>query len=140
MRMIDGDALDEFLQKAEIDAEKAKKYVLRSAINTIRGNLANFPTVEPERKRGNWIPVSELPKFVKTVDEGLEDENQVSDIVLVTNGKEVGPSELGKYWDEDEPFWVDPWFYDWPIDVHMDANEIIAWMPLPEPFKGGDQE
>ncbi len=54
MRLIDGDALDEFLQKAEIDAEKAKKYVLRSAINTIRGNLANFPTVEPERKKGRW--------------------------------------------------------------------------------------
>ena len=48
MRMIDGDALDEFLQKAEIDAEKAKKYVLRSAINTIRGNLAQMPTTQPE--------------------------------------------------------------------------------------------
>ena len=126
MRLIDKDEL-------------ARKLNTGMNIIEVAQTIMDMPTIE-ERKTGKWIPVSELPKFVKTVDEGLEEENQVSDIVLVTNGKEVGPSELVKYWDEDEPFWVDPWAYDWPIDVHMDANEIIAWMPLPEPFKGGDPE
>lgn len=136
-RLIDADALKESIRCSDTDEPKVLSP--KKLHKVLTEWIDKRPTIE-ERKTGKWIPVSELPKFVKTVDEGLEEENQVSDIVLVTNGKEVGPSELVKYWDEDEPFWVDPWNYDWPIDVHMDANEIIAWMPLPEPFKGGDQE
>lgn len=53
MRLIDADAFDKCLEGAEIEATKNQKYVFSSAINTIRGNLANFPTVN------QWIPVYE---------------------------------------------------------------------------------
>lgn len=92
--------------------------------------------VQEVEETERWIPVSErLPEFVKTVNEGYMDEMQLSDIVLVTNGKEIGPSELVKDGETDESFWAAPCGYEWPIGVHMDANEIIAWMPLPEPYK-----
>ena len=55
MRAIDADALDDILADGEIKARKNRKYVLESAINTIRGNLAQMPTIESERKRGKWI-------------------------------------------------------------------------------------
>lgn len=53
MRLIDADALDEWLKDAEIDAKKNRKYVFASAINTIRGNLMNVPTIEPEPYKGD---------------------------------------------------------------------------------------
>ena len=52
MRLIDGDALDDFLASAEIEAVEKKRYVLAGALNTVRGNLLNFPTIEP--KKGKW--------------------------------------------------------------------------------------
>lgn len=48
-RLIDADALDDFLFDAEMKATKQRKYVFASALNTIRGNLAKFPTIEPEQ-------------------------------------------------------------------------------------------
>jgi len=48
MRLIDADAFDKCLEQVEIEATKSRKYVFSSAINTIRGNLANAPTIEPQ--------------------------------------------------------------------------------------------
>lgn len=59
MRLIDGDALEKFLSDAEIEATRQRKYVFASALNTICGNVRNFPTIEPERKRGKWIDHSD---------------------------------------------------------------------------------
>lgn len=55
MRPIDGDALEKYLSDAEIEAIRQRKYVFASALNTICGNVRNFPTIEPERKPGKWI-------------------------------------------------------------------------------------
>lgn len=55
MRTIDADALEKYLSDAEIEATRQRKYVFASALNTICGNIKNFPTIEPERKRGKWI-------------------------------------------------------------------------------------
>lgn len=48
MRLIDADAFDECLKNAEKEATKNKRYVFASALNTIRGNLANAFTIEPQ--------------------------------------------------------------------------------------------
>lgn len=39
---------DKFLEDAEIEAVKKRKYVFASALNTIRGNLRSFPSAQPE--------------------------------------------------------------------------------------------
>lgn len=48
MRTIDGDALDDFLASAEIEATNKQRYVLAGALNTIREKLRNFPSAQPE--------------------------------------------------------------------------------------------
>lgn len=53
-RLIDADLLDAFLDNAELEARKQRRYVLASALNIIRGNLRNFQSIEPERKSGKW--------------------------------------------------------------------------------------
>ena len=55
MRLIDADSFDKYLSDAEIEAKRQQKHVFASALNTIRGNLRNFPTIEPERKKGEWV-------------------------------------------------------------------------------------
>lgn len=49
MRTIDADSFDQMLEEAEVTARKNRKYVLASALNTVRGNLKAFPT-----KEGGW--------------------------------------------------------------------------------------
>ena len=51
MRPIDGDALEKYLSDAEIEAIRQRKYVFANALNTICGNVRNFPTIEPEQSR-----------------------------------------------------------------------------------------
>ena len=44
-RLIDAEYFDDTLSDGVLNARKQRKYVLESAINTIRGNLANAPTI-----------------------------------------------------------------------------------------------
>lgn len=63
-----------------------------------------------------WIPVTE----------GLP---EAEEIVLVTDGRKTGQRIVVKafrYLDGDESKWHGP------IGMH----EVIAWMPLPEPYDG----
>ena len=46
MRLIDADAFDKMIEDAEVEAHRIQKYVFASALNTIRGNLREFPTAE----------------------------------------------------------------------------------------------
>lgn len=86
----------------------------------IIGVIEEQPTVE-ERK---WIPCSErLPE---------EEED-----VLVTDGESMAVG----YYREDVRAW-DSVNFGW-IENRENGygiNEVIAWMPLPEPYKGGNDE
>ncbi|MBR2561237.1 MAG: DUF551 domain-containing protein, partial [Eubacterium sp.] len=69
MKAIDGDALDDFLASAEIEAVEQKKYVLAGALNTIRGNLLNFPAIElEENSMGRLIDADEYEQRIKPYD------------------------------------------------------------------------
>lgn len=46
--LISRQGFDKFLEDAEKEAVKNRKYVFASALNTIRGNLRNFPSAQPD--------------------------------------------------------------------------------------------
>lgn len=109
------DAIDEF--KAQKDAWEyygesfynVRYIAFDNAIETIR----NLPTYSfPDREKGEWIPVSErLPKNDKDV--LVYDD---SDIFVAWYSKKIrGWGSLDERFDEYTP--------------------IIAWQPLPEPYK-----
>ena len=71
-----------------------------------------------ESKTGEWIPCSErLPS-----NDGC---------VLVTIDDAI---EFGKHEDGEWSIWVCEHWDKW------DANGVTAWMPLPEPYKGGESD
>lgn len=69
--------------------------------------LHDMPSVAPARPNSEWIPVSErLPEWGERV-------------LTIDND---GDYEINHIMDDE----YDEWFYDY---------DIIAWMPLPEPYK-----
>lgn len=73
---------------------------------------------EPERKKGEWIPVSErLPEVHRS-------------ILIATSQGYVAEGEYDGMYD-DHHKWIQ---YRWSATLWDD--EVIAWMPLPEPYKG----
>lgn len=90
--------------------------------------LEECDVIEPERKTGRWIPCSErLPEL---------DEDGYSDKVLVCFANFTG-CEICEYRDCDD---CHGWYVgdtdDNPEDIGI---HVVAWMPLPEPYKEGEQ-
>lgn len=113
MRLIDVDAL-----KAELN-NKGIPY--RADINEI---LLRMPIIDPVR-HGKWIPCSERLPVQRDVfyDGSGTDRVQKSDMSLVTIGggkRRISVDFLlnGK--------WV------------TYRNDVVAWMPLPEPYNGNE--
>lgn len=81
-----------------------------------------------ERPQGEWVSVSErLPEERKN-----PKTNDFEEVLCTTIWGDVRPYKFGKPIGTKEPhFW-----YGWGI---MD-KEIIAWQPLPEPYKKGGAE
>ena len=117
MRLIDADAFDKCLEGAEIEATKRQKYVFSSAINTVRGNLENFPTIN------QWISCSE--KLPQKSGNYIVTERRYSVDDRKHEGKYQTIVEEVRFTGEK---WERAKFFD-----------IIAWMPLPEPWKGEEE-
>ena len=111
MRLIDADAM-----KKDIEAQtqilklmfKDDEDGFRLADIMYEGYMAQIDKMPTIEPEQQWIPCSEgLPKTTKSY--------------LVTNSK------LGA-WCVDRDMWIDGrWVKD---------DDVIAWMPLPEPWKG----
>lgn len=87
--------------------------------------------VDRQPKVGVWIPVSErLPN------------NLEHDWVLAQVQEDNGYMWIPKVMEYRES--KDDWFYDgeyggWLKEMHGDEYRVIAWQPLPEPYKAGDE-
>jgi len=117
-RMIDADALKELFPD---DGEGSWTYNV-----TVKAYIDAQPTIEPERKTGRWIPCSErLPE-----EDDYKPFSYYEDgaILFCTKNGKVG---FGWYYESTK---------EWANEDDHTPGEVIAWMPLPEPYKEGAQE
>ncbi len=104
---------DKYLENAEKEAIKNKKYVFASALNTIRGNLRNFPSAQPEQR---WIPcVKRLPEEGREV-LGTDTYGRVRHVIK----DKCGENEFATY-------------------EEMMHIPIIAWTLMPDPYQRGEK-
>lgn len=77
------------------------------------------PSAQPAPKKGRWIPVSEKLPVI---------ENNLCKRVLVTTS-----------WGlvREAYYCVDHWEIN---DISYKLTSIVAWMPLPKPYMGGEKE
>jgi len=122
MRLIDADAFDKCLEQAEIEATKRQKYVFSSAINTIRGNLANFPPIN------QWIPCSErLPEDEYVLISKKPTKISGSKWSVAIAIRTADPRSRKIQW-RDSGFGI------------IQDDKVLAWQPLPEPYKEEEEE
>lgn len=79
----------------------------------------DLPSVQPEQ---HWIPCSErLPE---------------DDTLMLVNYADCRPDAMNIWigWHEME----NVWYIDGEAHSDEYGNEVIAWMPLPEPYEGGE--
>ena len=108
--------------ETESDALRVGQY-----IKDVKDGIRNLPAIEP--RRGRWIPVTER----------LPEENGM---YLVTMTEKAKAEELGFDLDEIE---VSKMRYNsngWQLPRHIPSwinevvkDEVIAWMPVPEPYR-----
>ena len=86
-----------------------------------------FDCIKEQPKVGEWIPCSErLPELHRVDMQSSGEYYMISDSVIITDGESIG---LTKYEvDDDRKGW---------LECEFEGNEdVVAWMPLPEPYKG----
>ena len=122
-------------RQAAIDAVSRGCKELRGIFAECEKNLNELPSAEPERKTGGWIPCSErLPEkhqMVLTTIKGVDlfrecvDKNFFEALATAQKRTWVSVGYLGD----------DGWY---GADGFPQIVQPIAWMPLPEPWKGGE--
>ena len=118
MRLIDAYALIvviEQMMKHQIDADD------------ICEMIQNFPPIEPERKKGKWIPCSErLPKEKDTgILKKLGIEKRSEDVLATVEVKGGRMTVTACTYDGK---------WDWNMKYAFPDYKVIAWMPFPEPY------
>jgi len=120
---ISRNAIIEYLQRILSASDINSKYNegFASGLEFCISNLTTMPSVQPKQKTGHWIPVSEsLPKeygeYICTMSNG-----DVQECGFVPSGEKG----LITGWSTCE---ADGF-------KKLDYQDVIAWMPLPEPYK-----
>ena len=116
--------MEEWIKKS--DVVKALKPIAEQLSDGLQSDIASaimsIPSVDRQQE---WIPCSErLPRARESV-------------LLAVNHKYGDWVGEGCYWEttDNHTIWKG---YRWNATYWDD--EIIAWMPLPEPWKGADDE
>lgn len=126
--MIDEKKLIEDLKKNNFDVlmSDAECFGLEKCTENI------IELINEQPKVGEWIPCSERVPELHRVDMESEGEYyMISDSVIITDGERVSISEY-EIDDEDCRGWLAHDFEE--------IEDVIAWMPIPEPHRQGEEE
>lgn len=99
----------------------------KTAIDACKGAIELLEQVR-------WIPCSErLPKYNKTVLVSVKQKGKEAMVFTAQRRRRVKTPDLFECCMDDEGWW------DFRIGA-WDDHEIIAWMPLPAPYKAESEE
>ena len=123
------DRINEYIEEySEIDSDgnHSEKWC---AMQEAKMTIKNMPSAQPERKKEKWIPCSER----------LPDEKDAG--ILKKLGIEKRSEDvLATVEVKGERMTVTTCTYDgkweWDMKYAFPDYKVIAWMPLPEPFRG----
>ncbi|MBR0302676.1 MAG: DUF551 domain-containing protein [Clostridia bacterium] len=115
MRLIDADALIEALGLDQYNNGEG----MTSDEEWIAEAITTAPTIEAEPvRRGQWIPCSER----------LPEDDTLMLVNYIDNRPDAGDIWIG--WHE----MANVWYIDGEEHSKERGNEVVAWMPLPEPY------
>lgn len=119
-RLIDADALKRKAQRVATESWKMRLTArIETTLNQFIDWIDNAPTVQPEP---HWIPCSErLPK-------------ESGQYLITIKYKHVNDSYEDVYAEHGE--WLDGKWDMFCFGHCGEVEDIIAWLPLPEPYKG----
>ena len=95
--------------------EKISETIWDTAVaNDVKTILKELPSAQPEQR---WIPCSER----------LPDDDRTKVVTLANGNVEAGYYSNGDWWCIGDT-------------ISLENPIVIAWMPLPEPYKEGEHE
>ena len=125
MRAIDADAIEytHAVARNLFDGHNWNELVVT------KDEIEDMPTIQPEQ---HWIPVEQdLPKE-NYLDDGYVEPSQP---VLVYMSYHT--CKISRYWGHRKSKGTSDYVIpDWMDLEDYDGDNVIAWMPLPEPYKG----
>ena len=117
-----------------IDADALMKDVRENSESYFADDFAEFwvnrqPTIQPEP---HWIPVTERLPEENYLDDGYVEPSQP---VLVYMSYHT--CKISRYWGHRKSKGTSDYVIpDWMDLEDYEGDNVIAWMPLPEPYKG----
>ena len=114
---------EDFSQGYSCEVDCVEKYEVKKIVNELAEEYINTSTDTSTDTSSGWIPCSERTPDI---------EGNTSDTVLVCT---IDGFQHMAFWCDDEK-----WRYceSGMIKKPMEWTEIIAWMPLPAPYKEGE--
>jgi hypothetical protein len=120
--------------RGENDCNVEPSEIVRDFQATIADAIRNGIPYE-ERLKEDWIPIKTRP-LTEEEKEIYPDYTFIYDCRMPEDGEEVlVTTKYGVY--SDRYYWDDCGCY---FEDHYDDGEVLAWKPLPEPYKEGDKE
>lgn len=106
---------------------------------SVINSLPTYSFPDSAENKGEWIPITTRPmtEEEKEAYRGEYDPNDMTmyDCQMPEDGQEVLVTT--RYGDVD----TDTFYHDdgWYFETFCDDGDVLAWQPLPEPYKGGNK-
>ena len=128
------------MQNGNTNLDETTNKIVREHIKEVNRLIDNAPTVvnenlTAESPQGEWIPIK-IRKLTEEEKEEYPDSTFMYDCPLPEDGEEVyittfsGNTTLDTFYRDDGCY----------FENYCDAEDVIAWMPKPEPYKKGCAE